>query len=78
MLDQQRNVVLAFAQWRNVDGNNGQSMVEVFSEAGGFDLATQILVGRGDHANVDLDRRAGANAFELALLEHAQQLGLQR
>ena len=33
---------------------------------------------RGDHADVDLDRVRVADALELALLEHAQQLRLQR
>src|SRR5215471_21143146 len=35
-------------------------------------------VGRGDEANVDPDRPRAADARELALLEHAQQLHLNR
>ena len=33
---------------------------------------------RGDDADVDLDRVRVADALELALLQHAQQLRLQR
>ena len=36
----------------------------------------QIDVGRGDDADVDLDRLDAAEAHELALLDDAQQLGL--
>ena len=35
-------------------------------------------MGRGDDADVDLDRVRVADALELALLQHAQQLRLQR
>ncbi len=36
----------------------------------------EVAVGRGHDANVDLDRLAAADALELALLQHAQQLDL--
>ena len=38
----------------------------------------QVLVGRGDHAHVDADQFAPADAEELALGQHAQQPRLQR
>ena len=41
------------------------------------DHRAQIAVGRGDPAHVDLERARAADALEAALLEHAQQLGLQ-
>ena len=39
-------------------------------------MLPQIDVGRGDDAHVDLDRLDAAEPHELALLDHAQQLGL--
>ena len=41
-------------------------------------MRREVAVGRGDHAHVDLDRVRVADALELALLQHAQQLHLQR
>ena len=37
----------------------------------------QVDVGRGDDPDVDLDRLHAAEAHEIALLDHAQQLGLR-
>ena len=37
----------------------------------------EIAIRRRDDADVDLDRRRAADALELLLLEHAQQLGLK-
>ena len=36
-----------------------------------------VAVGGGDHAHVDAARRRAADAQHLALLQHAQQLGLE-
>ena len=41
-------------------------------------MPAEVAVGRGDHAHVHLDRVRIADALELALLQHAQQLHLQR
>jgi hypothetical protein len=37
----------------------------------------EVAVGGADQPHVDLHRLAAADAFELALLQHAQQLGLE-
>ena len=39
-------------------------------------MLLEVAVGRRDDADVDLDRLAAADALELALLQHAQQLDL--
>ena len=41
-------------------------------------MRREVAVGGGDHAHVHLDRVRVADALELALLQHAQQLHLQR
>ena len=51
---------------------------EILAERAAVDLFAQVAVGRRDHADVDLVRAVAADALDLALLEHAQQLGLQR
>ena len=41
-------------------------------------MLAQVHVGRGDDADVELHRSRFADALDLALLQRAQQLGLQR
>ena len=43
-----------------------------------FQRRAQVLVGGRDHAHVDVARHVAAEAFEFALLQHAQQLHLDR
>ena len=54
-----------------------QAVEEVLAEAAFFHLLLQVDVGGGDDADVDLDRLHAAEAHELALLHHPQQLGLR-
>ena len=41
------------------------------------DGLAQVPMGRGDDADIVLDRRAAADRGELAFLQHAQQAGLR-
>ena len=59
-------------------GHDVQAVEEVLAEAPGRDLGLDVPVGRRQHAHVDLDRLLAADALELPLLQHAQQLELQR
>ena len=38
--------------------------------------APQVLLGRGDHAQIELDRLVGADPHDLPLVQGTQQLGL--
>src|SRR5262245_27270071 len=73
---QNRNVVGAFAEWRQLQIDDVQAVVKVLAELIGFDHLFQIAVGRRDDANVHRDRLFPAQAFELSLLQHAQQFHL--
>ena len=42
------------------------------------DHRVQVAAGGGDHAHVDLDDLVAAQGLQLLLLQHTQQLGLQR
>ena len=77
-LHQERNVLDALAQRREVHGDHVQAVVEILAERSLLHHLRQVGVGRGDDADVDLDRARIANALELALLQHAQHLHLQR
>ena len=77
VLHEQRDVVAPLAQRRQVDADDVQPVEEVLAEPPVLHLLLQVDVGRGDDADVDLDRLHAAEAHELALLHHAQQLGLR-
>ena len=66
------------AQRRQIDAQHVQPIEQVGAEAPLLHLLAQRPVGRRDDAHVDLDRLRAADAHELALLEHAQQLHLRR
>ena len=70
-------VFLDVAQRRNRDGEHAEAIVEVPPEPPFGDLGREVAVGRGDHADVHGPRPLVAHRLELALLEHAKQLGLQ-
>src|SRR5215469_8873752 len=71
------DVFAAVAQWRKMNRDNVETEVEVLAEASPGDQFLQILVGRCNHARLDPQRFDAADPGELALLEHAQKLGLK-
>ena len=75
---QARDVFLALAQRRHRARHDVQPVEQILAEAPGGDLALEIFVGRRDDAHVDADGLLAADALELLLLQHAQQLELQR
>ena len=78
MLDEQRDVLAAFAQRRQLHRDHVQSVEEIFAERRLRDHLREIGVRGGDDPNVDLDRVRIADALELAFLEDAQKLRLER
>src|SRR6185503_10984224 len=50
---------------------------QIVAEHAGFDLFGEVLVGSGQDADIDGDGLAGANAFEGALAQDAQELDLR-
>ena len=58
----------------NFDGVDAEE--QVFAEVAGRGFFVQHGVGGGEHAHVDATGLRGADAFQLAGFEHAQQLGL--
>src|SRR5262249_53528188 len=74
----QGDVLPALPQRRHRQRDHAQPVVEVLAEATRRGLLLEALVGCGDDADVDGDRPGPADALELALLQHAQQLDLGR
>ena len=68
----------ALAQRRDRERDAVEAEVQILAEALAGDLGLEIAVGGRDEADVDRPRGAPADAHDLAALEHAQQLRLQR
>ena len=78
VLGQRQDVLGAVAQRRQVDVDDVQPVEQVLAEAAVRQALFQILVGGGDDAHVDLLAARRPQRPDLALLQDAQQLGLQR
>ena len=65
------------AQRRHVNPNHVEPEAQVGPEPPGRDLLFEAAVGRGDDPHVDAARQVLADAPHLAVLQHAQQLGLR-
>ena len=75
---QQRDVVLAVTQGRQVDREDVEPIEEVLAKLVRADRLRRHAVRRGDHAHVHLDLRlAAADEAEAAFLQNAEQLGLR-
>src|SRR5580765_7042832 len=78
VIDQVRDVLDALAERGHLDHEHGDSIVEILAERSLRHGRSQVLVGRGDQADVRSNRFRPADLGELAALDDAQQLGLER
>src|SRR5205085_2879012 len=76
MRGEQRDVLAAIAQRRQLEAHDVEPIEEVRAERAAVDRLAQIAVCGGDQANVELDRAGSADAAYRTLLERAQQLRL--
>src|SRR5689334_18056510 len=77
MVYQQGNIFHAVAQRRQAYADDVQPIIQVFAELTFFDQLFQVHVGSSNDADVDLDFLHSTQMHELAVLEHAQDLGLR-
>src|SRR5258707_5282 len=77
MVDQKRDVAVAFAQRWNEDGHDVDAEVEVFTEAAFAYRVFEVFVGGGNQAEVDFARDAAAEALHGAFLQDAQEFALE-
>ena len=75
---QQGDVFPAVPERRHGDRKDLQAVVEIFAKPAAAKVLPQISIGRCDDPDVDPNRLRAAQALELAVLEHPQQLGLER
>src|SRR5947207_2618675 len=72
-----RHVLAALAQRRHGDGHRVDAKVEVLAEAAVLHRLLGVAVGRREQAEVHGDGLGAADPPHHALLEHAQELGLE-
>ena len=77
VLRQQRNVLAPLAQRHRLHRKHVEAEIEVFAKPAALHFLLEVAVGGGDQAHVDGAGALFADAFEIALLQHAQQLALQ-
>src|SRR5688500_19622725 len=77
IVDDRRNLRTTLAQWRNTQPDHVESVVKVFAESSLRHHLFQICIGSGNDADVDFRRTLFSKRLNLALLQKAQQLGLQ-
>ncbi len=77
VVDQDRDVGAAVAQRRDDEMNDVETVEQVFAELPLADPLAEVAVGRGDDADVQLDRGVvGADFLQLAGLEEPEQHAL--
>ena len=74
---QQRDVFGALAQRRHPQRDGVDAEIEILAQPPVAQRRVEIDVGRADQPEVDVDDPVAADRPVLALLQHAQQLGLQ-
>ena len=74
--DQQRDVLAAIAQRRQVERDDVETVEEILAQDALGDGAPDVAVRGGDEADVDLDVAGVAHPTDLPLLDGAEQLDL--
>ncbi len=75
---QRHDLVAPLAQRRHGRLDHLEAVVEVFAELAAQHHLLEVAVGGGDDAHVDVDLLVAAELGELGVLQHVQQLGLER
>src|SRR5260370_1197421 len=77
MTDENGNIAAPVPKRRSHDGKDPQPVVKVASELLFRDQLRKVAIGRSHQAHIDRNRTSSPQPFDLALLEGAQQLGLE-
>src|ERR1019366_1382450 len=73
---EQREILLAVAQWRHPDFDHGEPVEQIFKEAPIGYLVPQIAMRRRYHPHIHLTRAHRADPLDFLILQGPQQLGL--
>ena len=75
---EQLDVLLALAEWWQLDARDGEAMEQVVAEAPLLHHSIEITASGCDHTHVDADGLRPADAPHLIALDHTQKARLQR
>src|SRR6266513_3904663 len=75
--NQQGNIFRAVPEGRDGNRKDFEPVIQIAAKLLFLHHPTEIAVGRGDDADIDMNRPSAAQTFELLLLEHSEQLDLQ-
>src|SRR5271170_977969 len=73
---EQFNISVAITKRRQRNGEDVQTIEQVFAKVSVADGLGKIAIGGGDDAHVDIDRLRTAHSLELTFLKHAQKFYL--
>ncbi|MCY1236950.1 hypothetical protein D9M72_496270 [compost metagenome] len=76
-VDEERNILAPFGERRHTHRNDGKPVEQVFAEQALGDHVFEIVGGRGDDPDIDLDALGTADTLELLVDEHPQNLVLR-
>ena len=74
---QRHDILRALAQGRQLQGQHTEPEQQILAERAFRDCPLEVAVAGGDQPDIDANRPRAADAIDLALLDGAQQLGLQ-
>ena len=79
IFNQQGDVLRTISQWRYLDGDDVQAIVEILPKPSLVDLPLQIFVGGSYDSNIHLDDLAAPHTLEALLFQNSQdfRLGFQ-
>ena len=77
VLGQRRNISRALPQGRDAEGHDVQAVIEIRAKGPALHFGGEIAIGGGHQADIELPRACASHALELALLQDAQEFGLQ-
>src|SRR5205809_3162564 len=77
LLPQDLDIVAPVAQWREMNGDHVQPVVQVGAETAALDVVLEVAVGGGHDPDVHGNGLGAAHGDRLPLLQHARQLHLR-
>jgi len=78
MLSKRNDVVGPLSQWRNVQDNDVQTKIQVFTESALAHHRGEIAVSRTNDANIHGPRLGIAHGNHATFLKHAKKFGLKQ
>src|SRR3954447_25911192 len=76
-MNQFSNVSFALPKWGNGYRNDGEAVIQVFTELPLGDESLEITMCRSNDAHVNTDLASGADLLDLALMQKPEQSHLQ-